>query len=139
MMTTGEIVRLILGSLLLLGGLFALVTAVVGNFRFGDVLQRMHAAGVGDTMGVFLIFAGVTVLTGFSDMTPKLLAVLVLLWIAGPTVSHLIAEMVLRDTEPEIEDRTGKAEQKPLRGKKKQRARRAAREQNGNAAAGKKK
>ena len=55
-MTAGEIIRFALGGLLLLSGLFFMVSAVIGNFRFSDVLPRMHAAGVGDTLGIALIF-----------------------------------------------------------------------------------
>lgn len=93
-MTALEIIRFVLGTAFLLGGLFSMVTAVVGNFRFKDVLPRMHAAGIGDTLGIFLIFAGITILCGVSAFTLKLLAVLVLLWISSPTLSHLIMKMV---------------------------------------------
>ena len=92
-MTVGESIRFLAGALLLLGGLFALVTAVIGNFRFHDARMRMHAAGVGDTLGVFLLFAGITVLCGVSAFTLKLLAVLLFLWVSSPTLSHLIMKM----------------------------------------------
>lgn len=95
-MTGMEIIRLSLGALLLLGGLFALLSAVIGNFRFRDVLPRMHAAGVADTLGVFLLFSGLTVLLGVSAFTLKLAVVLVLLWIASPTLSHLIMKVEIR-------------------------------------------
>lgn len=105
-MTILEIIRLIAGGLLLIGGLFCMVTAVIGNFRFRDVLPRMHAAGVGDTLGIALIFAGITVLCGFSAFTLKLLAVVVLLWISSPTLSHLIMKMEWKNG---AEPKAGKA------------------------------
>lgn len=92
-MSNFETIRLILGGILLLGGLFCLVTAVIGNYRFKDVTQRMHAAGVGDTFGVLLLFAGITVLCGISSFTVKMTVVLALMWISGPTLSHLIMKL----------------------------------------------
>ena len=88
-----EVIRLVLGGLLLLGGLFCLITAVIGNYRFKDVTQRMHAAGVGDTLGVLLLFVGITVLCGISAFTLKLSVVLALMWISGPALSHLIMKL----------------------------------------------
>ena len=50
-----ETLRFILCALLMLLGLIFEISAVVGVFRFLYVLNRMHAAAMGDTMGVFLM------------------------------------------------------------------------------------
>lgn len=56
----------ILGLALLLFGVFVFFTAVLGLFRFGDALSRMHAAAVGDALGIFCILAGLMLLHGWS-------------------------------------------------------------------------
>lgn len=96
-MTVLQWIRFVSGALLVLGGIFTVVTSVIGNFRFKYVLARMHAAGLGDTMGVFLIFAGIAVLSGFTSLTAKLLAALVLIWTGSPVASHMIMKMEIEN------------------------------------------
>ena len=96
-MTFFEWVRFLLGAVLLLSGLFVMVTAVIGNYRFCNVLCRMHAAGLGDTLGIVLVFAGITVLCGISVFTLKLAAIVVLLWISSPVASHMIMRMEIEN------------------------------------------
>ena len=63
-MTVLEWIRFIPGAALTISGLFFLVTAVIGNYRFSTVLYRMHAAGIGDTLGLLLLLAGLLRLLG---------------------------------------------------------------------------
>ena len=90
MMTFWEWARFAVGSIFLLGGVFMLISAVIGNYRFGYALCRMHAAGLGDTLGILLLFAGITVFCGISFFTLKLALIVLLLWCSGPALSHLI-------------------------------------------------
>ena len=87
---------------LLLFGLFVFFSAVLGLYRFGDALSRMHAAAVGDALGIFCILAGLMVLHGWSLSGAKTLLVFLFLWLTSPVSSHLIAEMEVM-TVPEIE------------------------------------
>lgn len=95
-MTVFEWLRLILGGALLFGGIFVFVTGVIGNFRFSYALCRMHAAGLGDTLGIVLVFLGLTVLEGVSAFTLKLWLTAALLWVSSPTASHRIMQMEIR-------------------------------------------
>ena len=90
-MSIVEIIRLIIGTVLLLSGLFVFVIEIVGIFRMNYVLNRMHAAAMGDTMGLFLMMAGVCVFSGFNFTTLKLILVVILFWIASPVSSHMTA------------------------------------------------
>ena len=74
-------------------GLFVFFTAVLGLFRFDYVLNRMHAAAVGDTLGVFCILIGLILLHGWSLSAAKAVLLLVFLWLTSPVAGHLIAEM----------------------------------------------
>ena len=92
----------ILGLALLLFGVFVFFTAVLGLFRFGDALSRMHAAAVGDALGIFCILAGLMLLHGWSLSGGKTVLVFLFLWLTSPVASHLLAEMEVM-TAPEIE------------------------------------
>ena len=83
----------VLGLAVFLFGLFVLFTAVLGLFRFDYVLNRMHAAAVGDTLGLFCILIGLILFHGWSLSAAKTLLILVFLWLTSPVASHLIAEM----------------------------------------------
>lgn len=49
-----ENVRIVAGIILIAVGLFVYITATFGLFRFHYVLNRMHAAALGDTLGILL-------------------------------------------------------------------------------------
>lgn len=84
--------RELFGYALIAAGLFVMLTAVVGMFRFGYVLDRMHASALADTLGAALLGAGCIVLRGLSAAAGKYALVVVFLWLTGPIMSHLIAK-----------------------------------------------
>ena len=88
-----DILRFALSLALTLGGLFVLISGVVGVFRFPYALSRIHAAALGDTLGIALMLLGVMVAEGFSVITLKLLVVMLFLWVTSPVASHLIGRM----------------------------------------------
>ena len=84
-----EWVRFILSAALMLCGLTILLTAVVGLYRFDDVLNRMHAAAMGDTLGLLsLTVSAPDLWTGM-----KLLLIILFMWLSSPVSSHLIARL----------------------------------------------
>ena len=83
----------VLGLAVFLFGLFVFFTAVLGLFRFDYVLNRMHAAAVGDTLGMFCILIGLILLHGWSLSAAKVVLLLAFLWLTTPVAGHLIAEM----------------------------------------------
>ena len=103
-------VATVIGLALLLFGLFVFFSAVLGLYRFGDALSRMHAAAVGDALGIFCILAGLMVLHGWSLSGAKPLLVFLFLWLTSPVSSHLLAEMEVMtvaeiEKECEVEER----------------------------------
>lgn len=84
-------VRDILAILLIVLGLCMFIIEIYGVYRFSFVLNRMHAAAIGDTMGLTCCLFGLMLLTGFSFTTAKFLLVLVFMWISSPASSHLVA------------------------------------------------
>lgn len=94
-MSVWEWIRFAVGAALILSGLFVCITAVIGNYRFHFVLNRMHAAGLADTMGLALLFAGAAVFSGWTAFTLKLGLILLFLWCTGPVASHLLVRTEL--------------------------------------------
>lgn len=85
--------RFALASLLMATALLTLFSGVLGVFRFQDSLQRIHAASVNDSLGLFLAMSSLALAEGWSFTSLKFFLVLVLLWIASPVSSHLIARL----------------------------------------------
>lgn len=84
-------IRTAIAALLYAPAVFIFFTEILGLFRFKYVLNRMHAAALGDTLGIMLIVAGTVVLRGASLDSVKLLLVPVFMCLTGPVVTHLIA------------------------------------------------
>ena len=94
-----ETLRFILCSLLIGIGLVFEICAVIGVFRFHYVLNRMHAAALGDTMGILMIMTGLAVASGINLLSLKLLLIVFLFWTASPVASHLIGRLELTTNE----------------------------------------
>lgn len=89
---TGEWIRFGLTALCVLAGCFALLTAIVGLFRFDFALNRLHASAIADTMGLALLVLGVMIAVGLRPVLWKLLLVVVLQWCTSPLSGHMLAQ-----------------------------------------------
>jgi len=89
----------IIGMVFIVIGILFVVTAVFGIYRFKYVLNRMHAAAICDTLGVFCVLVGCMIFWGLSFATLKCLLILIFLWLAGPVSSHLIMRLELTTNE----------------------------------------
>ena len=97
-----EWVRFIAGTLVLLTGISIFLLEAFGAYRFHFVLNRMHAAAMGDTLGIGVSLLGLIIFSGFNFTSLKMLLVVVFLWFASPVSSHLIARLeVVTDEELE--------------------------------------
>ena len=94
-----ETLRFVLCALLIGVGLLFEICAVIGVFRFHYVLNRMHAAALGDTMGILMIMAGLAVASGVNLLSLKLMLIVFLFWTASPVASHLIGRLELTTNE----------------------------------------
>ncbi len=88
-----DIIRFALSAILTVGGLFCLLSAVVGVNRFRYALSRIHAAALIDTVGILLMLLGVIIATGFTVASGKMLVVIAFLWLTSPVSGHLIGRM----------------------------------------------
>lgn len=88
-----EWLRFALGCLCFLAGLVLFALEIYGNYRFTYVLNRMHAASIGDSLGIVLCLGGLMAFAGWSPLTLKLAIVVIFLWISTPISTHLVARM----------------------------------------------
>lgn len=97
-----EWVQFILGTGLLFCGLGIFVVQLIGVFKFKYVLNRMHAAAMGDTLGIGISLTGLIILSGFNVTSLKMALIIVFLWLASPVSSHLIARLEVT-TNPHLD------------------------------------
>jgi multicomponent Na+:H+ antiporter subunit G len=88
-----EWIRFILGTGLLIVGLGIFLLQIFGVFKFKYVLNRMHAAAMGDTLGIGVSLTGLIVLSGLNFTSLKMALIIVFLWLASPVSSHLISRL----------------------------------------------
>ena len=86
-------VQFIIALPFIIGGLVFMCVETFGIFRVHYVLNRMHAAAMGDTLGIGLITVGFVIIFGFSFATLKVILILALFWMASPVCSHLLAKL----------------------------------------------
>ena len=86
-------IRFALSAACLVTGLVFMMLAVFGVNRFHRALNRMHAAAMGDTLGILFVFAGLILIRGFSMDSFKLLLVILFFWTAGPVSGHMISRL----------------------------------------------
>ena len=82
-------------------GSFLVIVGGIGLLRLPDFYTRIHAAGITDTLGAWLILIGLMFQGGLSLVTVKLILVLIFLVITSPTSSHALAKAAwLRGLRP---------------------------------------
>lgn len=101
-----ERIRFILAAVFMIGGVSIAGIATFGIFRFKNVLNRMHAAALIDTLAILLALVGLMFLGNVFTTTGetvffilKLLLVIVFLWLASPVASHLISRLEVTTNE----------------------------------------
>jgi multicomponent Na+:H+ antiporter subunit G len=104
---------------LILAGSGFIVAGALGILRLPDVYTRMHAASVIETLGAGTLFAGLMLQAGFSQVTLKLLFILVLFFFTGPVITHALAQAALHaGLKPELhEDRRNRLAQEQAGGR----------------------
>ncbi|MBQ8986215.1 MAG: monovalent cation/H(+) antiporter subunit G [Lachnospiraceae bacterium] len=104
-----EWIRFAIAAALMILGLCAFIAAVTGAYRFGFVMNRMHAAGIGDTAGIFLVIASLVVAIGLTMSTWKLLILVFFLWFTSPVSTHFLGQVEYY-TNPVLRKHVKKAE-----------------------------
>ena len=90
---TGAWIRFAASAVCMVLGLVFMVSAVFGVKKFRHALNRMHAAALGDTLGILFVILSMMIMRGFSLDSLKLLMVIVFFWIASPVSGHMISRL----------------------------------------------
>ena len=98
-MNAVEWIKLIAGSIFLIIGIVIFFTELFGVFHFKYVLNRMHAAAMGDTLGISSCLIGLMIFSGLNFTTLKMLLIIVFLWFASPVSSHVLARLEVATNE----------------------------------------
>jgi len=85
-----------LACILICFGLFFSLVAAIGAIRLPDFYTRSHAIGVTETLGALLILSGLGCSYGFSLITAKLFFILIFIYVANPTMTHVFVRAALR-------------------------------------------
>lgn len=96
-------IRFIAGTAFLLAGMTLFGLELFGVYKFRFVLNRMHAAAIGDTLGISVSLVGLIIISGLNWASLKMALVIVFLWCASPVSSHLITRLEVATNE-EIEE-----------------------------------
>lgn len=91
--------RFVLGTVFIIIGLVIFCAELFGVFRMKYVLNRMHAAAMGDTMGIGACMVGLMLISGANSTTLKMALMLVALWFTSPVASHLLAKLEITTNE----------------------------------------
>lgn len=94
-----EWIKLITGGAFLLCGLLIFLIELYGIFHLDYVLNRMHAAAMGDTLGISFSLIGLMIFTGLNFTTLKMGLIVIFLWFASPVSSHLLARLEVSTNE----------------------------------------
>ena len=112
----GQYIQFGFSALFIILGLFITITGVRGFYKLKFILNRMHAAAIIDTLGLFFIVLGLIIANGFVledgsfDITNiKLACVVFFLWLTSPVSSHLIAKLIYM-TDAHIDEETEEVE-----------------------------
>jgi len=98
---SGALVAEVLSWVFIVTGSVFVLIGGIGLIRLPDFYTRIHAAGITDTMGAWLILIGLMFTAGWTLITVKLFMLLFFLAVTSPLSSHALAKAAyIRGLEP---------------------------------------
>lgn len=101
-------IREIIAAICIIIGLFVFLCSVLGVYRFKYVMNRMHAAALGDTMGLFFVTLGLLIMGKDVFHMLKYVLIVLFFWVSSPIATHMIAKVELltnKDCEERMRDK----------------------------------
>ncbi|MCR5421277.1 MAG: monovalent cation/H(+) antiporter subunit G [Lachnospiraceae bacterium] len=83
------------------------IIAIYGVYKFKFVMNRMHAAAIGDTLALFLGALGLMLLRSSKWFSYKIIIVVIFLWMTSSISSHVIMRMEYNIDTKKVEEETG--------------------------------
>ncbi len=84
-------------AILLLAGSVVVFTGALGLVRLPGFFNRLHAAGVIDTLGAWLVLGGLLLISPTLVVAFKVLLIAVLLFFLSPVISNAMGRSALDD------------------------------------------
>ncbi len=88
-----EWVRFWLTAAVLATALIGFACAVLGAWRFGFVLNRLHAAGIGDTFGIMFVILSLLIAPGHVMDDLKMVLLVFFMWFSSPVSTHFLGQV----------------------------------------------
>lgn len=85
-MTVANIITIVLGSV----GLLFMVVSFLGIVKFPDFFTRLHAQGIGDTLGALLILVAMMIATGLKLISIKIFLLFLIIMLTNPLGTNLM-------------------------------------------------
>jgi len=85
--------REVIAVFLLIAGTLVFIVSIIGIHRLKYVMNRMHSASLGDTMGLSLIVMGLMVVGIDVFHIFKYLLIIVFFWLSNPIATSMIAKV----------------------------------------------
>ena len=90
-------IRCFFTILFLAVGLFFMAVSVAGVIRFPDFFSRLHAIGLGQSLGMGFCCLGMFIYQGPNITGLKILMVLFVSMLAGPIGTHIVDRVAFRE------------------------------------------
>ena len=91
-------IRCVAAALFITGGLFFMTAAVIGVLRFPDFFSRLHAIGMGQSLGLSLCCIGLFIYHGVNITGGKILLVMIFYLVTGPVGTHIVDKVAFRES-----------------------------------------
>ena len=83
----------LISSVFVLIGILIFIIGVIGIFRVGYILNRLHIAAMLDSCGLLFMAVGIGLMRRNLFEALKLASIIALFWIASPVCSHLLSAL----------------------------------------------
>ncbi len=92
-------IRTVIAAAFIIFGLLLFIIQMIGVYKFNFVMNRMHAAAIGDTLAMMSCLIGLVIYSGLNFTSLKLLLVIVFMCFTSPVSSHLITNLEVETNE----------------------------------------
>ncbi len=86
-----------LSLILIIIGLFFFISGALGIWRLPDPLSRLHAGGLGDTLGLGCLLLALILHQQDLGLTVKFFFLGLMVIIINPVITHLVASLEYKD------------------------------------------
>lgn len=84
---------------LAVAGLTFLTISVLGLYKFPDFFTRLHAQGVGDTLGALLLILAMVVAAGLKLISIKIFLLFLIIMLTNPLGTNLIMIAAIHNSD----------------------------------------